>query len=633
MCGITAIIGPYPDDHERLTEMTHLLEHRGPDGFGFHQSPGASLGHRRLAILDLSPAGAQPMPSEDGRIHLVCNGEIYNYQDLTVALKEKGHIFNSDSDSEVLVHLYEEEGEGLFERVNGMFALAIWDENRRLLVAAVDRFGKKPLYYAFQNDRLVMASELKSLLLFPWVKREINHRAVDRYLHFRYIPAPDTIYRHIYKLEPAQLLLWSADGLKIRRYWRPERRGPLPFNRQAVEAFTGLLNDAVRIRLSSDVPLGIYLSGGVDSATVAGVMRPLVNGPKISYTASFEYEYNEYERAGKLASYLGYDFNPVSIAENDFHLLPRIAFHLDEPLGDLIVLPQYILARQAKKQLTVVLTGDGADETLGGYFHQKVMTKWLSISGGLKRPGVSSLLGKMVSLIPPSLLDLAFDYPDRLGPRERSKLVEALTSSRRFGTFYQAFTACFTVRDKDRLFTPEFKKLAAGEPLADEFDRELSAPEGFSFLARLSLMDLKYWLPFILIYRLDKLNMAHAIENRSPYLDYRLVEMALNLDDSAKLNSKRSKEILRQVNEKIYPPDLRVKGKQAFYMPFLAKHREGFRTWAGKLINRETVIQRGYFHWPPISDLYLASARGSMLANRQLVALAMLEEWHRQYQP
>ncbi|HWQ08115.1 MAG TPA: asparagine synthetase B, partial [Holophaga sp.] len=268
--------------------MTTLLRHRGPDAEGFWRGDGVGLGHRRLAILDLSPAGAQPMCDEAGAIHLVCNGEIYDYQTHNAVLTGLGHHIRSGSDSETLVHLYEEHGEGLLERVNGMFAMALWDQFEKRLLVAVDRFGKKPLYYACLGERLVLASELKSLLLFPWVSREPDPAAVDRYLALRYVPAPMTILKSIRKLEPSSLLEWREGRVRVRTYWKPAPQACGAYGPAQVDDFQELLTDAIRLRLQSDVPLGLYLSGGVDSSAVAGIMSGMTPGEKVSYSVGFD---------------------------------------------------------------------------------------------------------------------------------------------------------------------------------------------------------------------------------------------------------------------------------------------------------------------------------------------------------
>lgn len=629
MCGLVGLVSPDPQDHARLERMTDTLAHRGPDSSGFYREKATGLGHRRLAILDLSPAGNQPMTNEDKNLWLVCNGEIYNYQELTLRLKARGHTFISNCDCETILHLYEEKGRDFLSDINGMFALVLWDQQRGRLLAAVDRFGKKPLYYAYKHGRLALASEMKSLFHLPWISKDLDLVAVDRYLMYRYVPAPMTICQEVKKLEPASYLVFEDGRLTLGQYWLP-RRNPLPGGQQGIDDFHDLLTDAVRLRLQSDVPLGLYLSGGVDSALVAGIMRPEVKGERlVSYTLSVDYKYDERQRAQKIADYLSMEFNPVSVEPTDFSLMPTIAYHLDEPFGDLLSIPAYILAKEAKKQLTVVLTGDGADEITAGYFHQKVMNYWRMGRTLFTAPQANRLLAAGINAFPASFLDRWFDYPDHLRQREKLKLVQTFSRCQEFTTFYEGVTSCFTPQDKQTLYAPLMAMAVNDNPLHLEIKSDWEKTTDFSFFSRLAIIDLKYWIPFSVIYRLDKLNMAHAVETRSPYLDYRLVEMALNLPDEAKIGRQGNKLVLRRLLKKYYSPELIASGKQAFYMPVTTQNRSRFFEWVSQLLTEKSVKKRGLFVWPYIKRLLDDYPQESMLVNRQLVALAMLELWSR----
>ncbi|MBF0358691.1 MAG: asparagine synthase (glutamine-hydrolyzing) [Magnetococcales bacterium] len=634
MCGITGLISSSKSDFDHFSRMTDSISHRGPDARGEFRDPGIALGHRRLSIIDLSTAANQPMQNEDGSVVLVANGEIYNYQELTAAMVDRGHKFRSQSDSEVLLHLYEEFGENFLDGVNGMFACALWDRNRKRLIAAVDRFGKKPLYFSAMGSRFSIASEMHALLHQPWVTKEVDPMAIDRYLTFRYVPAPLTILKKVKKLEAATMLIWQGGDLSIRRYWQAElKTDPAAvYSGSVVDEFEALLDDAVALRMQSDVPLGLYLSGGVDSAAIASSMaRQQPEGDKISYTVGFDYRYNEQPRAKKIAEHLGFEFNPVEVTADIFDNTEKIAFHLDEPFGDMLCMPSYILAREAKKRLTVVLTGDGADEILNGYFHQRLMilrqkNRWLA-----KTPGAGLAGSLLVKGVPAQIINRFFDYPDRFGPREKLKLVQALTHSGDFGSFYEGITSCFSPEDKLAAYRKEFREQLTGEPISQMFQRNMAEKSDFDFTARLSLLDLKHWIPFSVLFRLDKLNMAHAVETRSPFLDYRLVEMALNLPSEAKFNKRRNKELLRAVIDRRFPEHLREKGKQAFYMPLTSPTRTKFLEWSQSLLTEAGVKSRGIFQWPYIELLFNLFAQGSMLAYRQLVALAMLELWFTVY--
>lgn len=630
MCGIAGIISKDPQDLRLIEKMTQGLKHRGPDNVGYFNDANVALGHRRLSVIDLSESANQPMKNENGRIHLVCNGEIYNYKETTGELKSKGHVFRSNSDCEVLLHLYEEYQDKFLDHVNGMFAFALWDSIRKRMILSVDRFGKKPLYYAFNNGLLIFASEMKTLLYCKWIKRDIDIMAVDRYLTLRYIPAPMTIFSSIKKLEPSTLLVWEQEKIQITRYWQPKVNPISGDGNKLTDLFGDILTDSIRLRLQSDVPLGIYLSGGIDSAAIAAIMRSLVKCPVKSYTATFDYKFNEFWRAKRVADYLGFDFYPVNVREEDFNSLSDIMYHLDEPFGDLLCLPAFLLAKEAKENLTVVLTGDGADEILNGYFHQRLMIMREHYNKFCRMSQFIRFISYIFNKIPSALLNHFFDYPDRLGNRERQKLSKAIYSSGMFGRFYEAVTSCFSAFDKPRLYTTDLlKKVNGFVSVADEYQEEIEKYKGFTFNSQLSIFDLKYQIPFSVIYRLDKMNMTHAVETRSPFLDYRLVEFVLNLPDEAKLKNRMNKVILRALIKRLYPPALREKGKQAFYMPMTSEFSQRYQLWVRDLLNKDCVKNRGLFNYEYINSLFEMAGKESMLARRQLISLSMLELWFR----
>ncbi|MBF0501992.1 MAG: asparagine synthase (glutamine-hydrolyzing) [Candidatus Riflebacteria bacterium] len=623
MCGIVSIISPNPDDHAALDRVTDALFHRGPDSRGTWREGNVSLGHRRLSIIDLSPNGAQPMFNEDKSLALVCNGEIYNYLELMDELQKKGHRFRSVCDCETLLHLYEEKELNFLDDVNGMFALCLWDARKKRLIAAVDRFGKRPLYWARNGERFAFASELKALYAFPWWERTVEPLAIDRYLALRYVPAPMTIFKGVRKLEMATLMIVESANTTFKTYW--QARSGDEFTTQ--EQFEETLTEAVRLRLRSDVPLGIYLSGGVDSAAIAALMAEHTAGPKISYSVGFDYEFDERPRAKLIADHLGFEYNALTIDAGHFDLLPKITYHLDEPFGDLICLPAFTLAERAKQKLTVVLTGDGADEILSGYFHQKLMTirqryEWLS-----RKSNVRSVFSRLMESCPCSILTLLFDYPDKIGPNEKSKFLHAIASSGQFGTFYEAVTSCFSASDKNKLYRPGFYEALNGPSLGTVFQHDFETLASFPLLARLSLLDIKHWIPFSVLFRLDKMNMAHAVETRSPFLDYQVVQKCLNLSDNDKLASGRNKIALRRLIERLLPSSLRTPGKQAFYFPQTNAYRERYLSWAKDLVTPENIRRRGLFDQSAVEAIVRQAQGPSMLATRQLTALAMLESW------
>ncbi|MFL5291617.1 MAG: asparagine synthase (glutamine-hydrolyzing), partial [Myxococcales bacterium] len=380
MCGISGFLNRDPSrpaDGELLARMTDVIAHRGPDGSGVHLDGPVALGHRRLAIIDLSSAGAQPMTNEDGTIWIVFNGEIYNFLDLHRELEAKGHVFKSRCDTEVLVHGYEEWGEELPERLCGMFAFAIWDSRKRRLFLARDRLGKKPVYYHLGKDRLIFGSEIKSLLCDPSVPRELDEEALDLYLSLRYVPAGLTAFTQIHKLPPASCAIFDGNRLTVRRYWKtvfpPEpddRRG----DADLAQDFWERLRHATKIRLMSDVPLGVFLSGGLDSSAIAAHMVDLrreSGGPQVkSFSVGYLAEdgSSELDQARRVARALGTDHAEVVVTAQDFlDFLPNLVWHLDEPVADAACVPLYYLSKRTREDVTVVLSGEGADEVLAGY--------------------------------------------------------------------------------------------------------------------------------------------------------------------------------------------------------------------------------------------------------------------------
>lgn len=629
MCGIVGIWSPHPEDHKSLDSCMAAIRHRGPDGSGKYQdlSQGISLGHQRLAILDLSNNGAQPFSSSEAGVHLVCNGEIYNYKELRKHLSQKGYQFKSESDNEVLLSMYLEYGVNMLEHINGMFAFIIWDQRSKKIFAATDRFGKKPLYYAQKEGRIVFASELKALLKFEWVGRTINKTAVDRYLALRYVPAPMTMFQEVQKL-PAATMLQIDQQKKVhtKKYWQPRKKDQIVYDERAKQDFMELLFDSVSLRTQSDVPLGLYLSGGVDSSTIGHILKEIKGSHHDAYSLDVDYAYNEVDKAREISDCLGFNFHSITLTKDDFQLLPEIIYHLDEPFGDLLALPSYVLAREAKKKFSVVLTGDGADEIFAGYIHQKVMLSWQQHQYLFKRP-LNTLFSTTTQMIPPKILNHFFDYPSELQKSEKNKIVHALKHSYDFGKFYDALTTSFNEFERHSLtgFNPE-------QSFAEEIKHQMEGFEqdGFSFLSQLGMLDLHHWIPFSLINRLDKLNMAHAVENRSPFLDYRVVEFALNLCDEGKFHAKKNKIILREAYKKIKAPSLPDNKKQAFYMPLTADLKSTLLQYCENYLTENNLNDVGIVNGSVVKNLMqeFQHPQSSMLINRKIVSLLTLAMWN-----
>jgi len=373
MCGICGYVGINEDG--LLEGMTAALSHRGPDSVGYFERGDVGLGHTRLSIIDVQ-GGQQPIENEDGSLVLVCNGEIYNYQALRRELLSRGHRLRTKSDSEVVLHLYEEQGPECLQRLNGMFAIAIYDNNQQRLFLARDRLGIKPLYYVDLSGRFLFASESKAILHYRGLNPTLNPCAIRDYVALRYVPGPGTMFKELHKLPAGHYAIVQNGQVTLRPYWQAELYdGPFEGDdKEYVEGFAERFERSVRRRLISEVPVGAYLSGGLDSSAVVAAISRLVSKPVRTFTVGFDYEHDELAQAAATAKLLGCEHTEIDCRGPDIRLLPEIVYHLDEPLGDAIIIPMYKLAREAKKHVTVVLTGEGADETLGGYlFHRTLL--------------------------------------------------------------------------------------------------------------------------------------------------------------------------------------------------------------------------------------------------------------------
>lgn len=629
MCGICGFVGF--EDPELLTRMTRLIAYRGPDESGFYLGEMASLGHARLSIIDLSQAARQPMSSEDGRVKVVCNGEIYNYRELRKKLEGKGHQFNSQCDTEVIVHAYEEEGERFLEKLNGCFALAVWDEGKGELLLARDRLGIRPLYYASVGSGLVFASEVKSILLHPQVKREIDYSSLDQYLALRYIPGDGTMFEGIDRLPPACSLRFSEGKSQVKRYWEldfyeggPKKEG------ECVEEFEALLSDSIRLRLMSDVSLGAFLSGGVDSATIVGLMSQVDSAPVKTYSIGFGDEIDELAEAREVSRLFHTEHCEILVEKQSYGLLPEIVWHLDEPVGDAIVIPTYLLCKSASDSVRVVLTGEGADEIMGGYVHQISMhignAVHRAIPGSLMR-----LLEKGIGGLPVALLNRLFNYPANLGEQGKKKLQNYLSAlgSQQPGKAYLALASAFDWERRTELYDPDLlRDSRVGDGLMEErFDRFLQG-DG-SHLNRVVENDMHSWLPNYTLLKQDRLAAANGLEGRVPFLDHRLVEFCASLPGKLKLKRLTGKYLLRRCAEKVLPEDRAWAPKKPFYFPLERCFGEDFDEYVRELLGRESILGRGIFNWKFVDKLMEKVRGGEIVHNKQIMVLVILETWFR----
>ncbi|MGH9766286.1 MAG: asparagine synthase (glutamine-hydrolyzing), partial [Blastocatellia bacterium] len=563
MCGICGYIGVVEDG--LLESMTAALTHRGPDGAGYFRADEAGLGHRRLSIIDVA-GGQQPIENEDGSLALICNGEIYNYQSLREELLARGHRFRTKSDSEVILHLYEDLGPSCLQRLNGIFAIAIYDRNNRRLFLARDRLGVKPLYYADLPGRFLFASEFKAILRDGAWAPTLNPRAVHDYLALRYVPGPDGMFNELRKLPAAHYAVVERGRVTLHRYWQPELfAGPFPNTEEEyLEGFAAHFERSVRMQMISEVPLGAYLSGGLDSGAIVAAMSRIVSKPARTFTVGFDYEHDELTEAAETARLLGCEHTEIACRPADVELLPEVVYHLDEPIGDAIVIPMYQLAREAKKQVTVILAGEGADEILGGYLFHRALLAGRQLARVAPRAVRRALLAPALQLAPAGLINLAFNYPAKLGERGKLKVLDflRLLEPEQLPAAYRHLISLFDERDTVDLYTRDFK--AALNGLNGNDPEPLDAAP---YLNRVLHLQFDHWLPDDILMKQDKMSMAHAIEARVPFLDHELVEYALRLPPAMKIRAGASKYILRRYARRLLPKRATTRRKMPFYVP------------------------------------------------------------------
>ena len=530
--------------------MGDTLTHRGPDGGGLYTAGALGIGMRRLSIIDLK-TGDQPMANEDRSVWVVFNGEIYNYRELTAKLLAKGHRFGTTSDTEVLVHLYEEYGEKCVDWLRGMFTFALWDQARRRLLLARDRLGIKPLYYAETPQGFVFASELKSVAKSPWVSRQVSRRGLVSYLRYGYVPDPLSILEGVAKLPPGFTLTVRDGHAGVpRRYWDPTpffRGGTAPSREEeAAEVLWARLQDAVRSHLVSDVPVGAFLSGGVDSSTVVAIMATEAGTSVKTFSVGFREEgYNELPYARRVAEWCGTQHHELLVEPEDLKILEEVLSSFDEPFADASAIPTYLVSRLAREHVKVVLSGDGGDELFAGYGRYLVDQR-LRHLGALGDNGLGGPLRHLSNLLPEGIPGKNYLYNLSLPRIER----------------YLNSISSFPPRILKDLLQP-----AAALETEDPFDAPLLAGEGLDPLSRLQHLDLQTYLPGDILVKLDRMSMAHSLEGRVPLLDHPLVEFACGLPARLRIRSGETKYLLKRVLRGRVPIEVLTRPKQGFAVP------------------------------------------------------------------
>jgi asparagine synthase (glutamine-hydrolysing) len=599
------------------------MVHRGPDSEGLFVTKGAALGMRRLAIIDLV-TGEQPVFNEDKSVAAILNGEIYNYRELRAGLEKLGHSFRSASDTEVLPHLYEEHGAEMVRELNGMFAFALWDAKRRRLLVARDRFGEKPLYWGVFDNTLLFASEPKVLLAHPAVKPTLNLQALRQYLSFDYVPAPLSIYQGIQKLPAAHMLTLENGRITVEPYWclSYKTSQPVPSEREAAAHLQDLLADSVRMRLVSDVPLGVLLSGGVDSSSVAALAVRASSEAVKTFSISFaESSFDESAYARSVAKFLGTDHHEERLSANlAANLVGEIGAWMDEPFSDPSLVPTYLLSRFTRKHVTVALGGDGGDELFAGY-PMYAGHRWAEIYNKVPAPLRTGMIEPLVRLLPVKTKNLSLDY----------KALRFVTGTK-YDTVarHHIWFGSFTPGEQEQLLTAEALQQTESD-IYREARQMVEQCDNDDNVTRMQSLDTRLYLAEDILTKVDRASMAVSLEVRAPFLDPRVAEYAASLPPNYKLRGHKTKYILKKAVHELLPPFVTRRGKKGFGVPVAEWLKFKLRPLARDLLSPERVRRAGVFNPEYVSRLQNEHERGVANHRKLLWTLLMFELWHESF--
>src|SRR3954447_8193558 len=636
MCGIAGIVATDHLDHEalaRVTRMRDVITHRGPDEAGLHLDGAAALAHRRLSIVDLS-TGQQPLSNEDGSIWVIFNGEIYNHAEVRAELQAHGHCYRTRSDTETIVHAYEQWGDDCVSRFRGMFAFAIWDAPRKRLLLVRDRLGIKPLYWARTGGTLLFGSEIKAILASDLIEPLPNYAVLPEVLSTRYTSGSDTLFKGVYKLLPGHLLVFERGTIATRQYWDlprrsadsvalPDRSASPSGERNVVARFRELLEESVRLRLMSDVPLGMFLSGGIDSSAIAALMARMIDRPLQTFSVAFkDRAFNELEYAREVARAINADSHEIVIDDRDFFgALPKLVWHEDEPIAHPSSVPLYFVSKLAREHVTVVLTGEGSDELLAGYGkYPRVAFNWRA--GRIyERLLPQALRRTMARGVLPRLPRPLAHYANR-----SFLAMDRSPESMFFDNF-----AAISLADQQRLLAPAFAAAATREQAYASSLSYFNTLNGSStLLDRLLYADIKSYLVELLM-KQDQMSMATSIESRVPFLDHKLVEYAATLPDEWKLQGWTTKRVLREAMKGLLPESILNRPKMGFPVPFAGWTRGAWNGVVRDVLLDRRSRERGIIDPLAVDRLLTDHAAGRTEGGDRLWTLLNLELWHRTF--
>lgn len=621
ICGLCRFSGLQPDDRATVDRMTQALIHRGPDEDGFYADEFVSLGMRRLRIIDLV-TGRQPISNEDGTIWTVYNGEIFNFPSLRQELQERGHVFKTKADTEVIVHLYEEDGPEFVHRLNGMFAIALWDTKKRRLCLYRDRLGIKPLHYCLLPNGIVFASEIKSLLA-AGVPRQIDLEALSQFFSFEYIPAPRTIFQSVSKLLPGHQIICEPDGVKVERYWDVQfvpDSPPLPEETYG-EEIRRRLRQAVAMRLISDVPLGVFLSGGVDSSLVTALMKEVTTAEVKTFSIGFrEKSFNELNYAREVANFLGTNHQEFIVEPRLVkELVPKLMGYLDEPLADASVIPTYLISYLARQQVTVALAGDGGDELFAGYDTYKAYRLacfYRRVPRFIDRP-----VRRLVNLLPASSRRLSFEF-------KAKKFLAGIDYPPEIANYI--WWGAYPPGEKEKLFSPDFRQAMTANPY-EPVNFHLKNCSAEDPLDRIFYLDLKLYLQDDLLVKVDRMSMANSLEIRVPFLDYTFVEFAARIPNRLKLKGWKTKYILKKAMEGKLPRSIFHRPKIGFDIPLGAWMRQDLKDFVLDTLSPARIKQHGFFNPSYVEQKLTEHFRGIHNHRQLLWPVIIFQFWYDRY--
>lgn len=625
MCGI---VGQYEFDKTTqidevcLKQSCDLMLHRGPDDVGIYVNGNIGLAMRRLSIIDLS-TGNQPIHNEDKSIWVVSNGEIYNYKELRSDLKKRNHTFYTNSDTEVLVHLYEEDGEALVNKLNGMFSFALWDKSRENLLLARDRLGIKPLFYYADSQRLLFGSEIKSILKFSEVDRSIDFTALHNYLSLNSVPAPQTIYKNIMKLLPGHLLVCRQGMITIKEYWdidysQDKSQQPLEFY---TETILGLLRNSIKRRLISDVPLGVLLSGGIDSSAITALMSELSTSPVKTFSVGFEdHSFNELPFARQIAKKFGTEHHEL-VVKPTVDLFPKIVSHFEEPFADNSAFPTYLISKFAKDYVTVVLSGEGGDEVFAGY-ETYLAYYYANLYRRLPKYFSQNLIPSIVQKLPVSEKKVSFDY-------KAKRFVKSALLSAEVAHYH--WKTIFDEKEKRQLYSTEMNHFFEGLDTYKVYERYYKTANAVVGLDKLLYVDAKTWLANDCLVKVDRMSMANSQEARVPFLDHTLVEFLATVPADIKMKYFQKKYLLRKALRNILPNCILSRPKKGFIMPVNIWLKNEFRSLCLDLLSPAQIKKVGFFNPQTVSTLIKEHFDEVQDHNRKIWGLLNFMLWHEMF--